>query len=62
MNSEETVGEYLTRAKKLVKSKLKDATAWHHDIDEADAYHVCNGIRATSWRMTLQAKKMLLPQ
>ena len=47
MNSEETVGEYLTRAKTLVKSKLKDATAWHHDIDEADAYHVCNGIIKT---------------
>ena len=44
MNSEETVGEYLTRAKPLVKSKLKEATAWHHDIDEADAYHICNGI------------------
>ena len=47
MNSEETVGEYLARAKTLVKSKLKDATAWHHDIDEADAYHVCNGIIKT---------------
>ena len=44
MNSEETVGEYLARAKTLVKSKLKDATAWHHDIDEADAYNICNGI------------------
>ena len=43
MNSEETVGKYLTRA----KSKLKDATAWHHDIDEADAYHICNGIIKT---------------
>ena len=29
MNSEETVGEYLTRAKTLVKSKIKDATSWH---------------------------------
>ena len=47
MNSEETVGEYLARAKTLVKSKLKDATAWHHDIDEADAYHVCSGIIKT---------------
>ena len=47
MNSEETVGEYLTRAKILIKSKLKDATAWHHDIDEADTYHVCNGIIRT---------------
>ena len=44
MNSEETVGEYLARAKTLVKSKLKDATAWHHDIEEADTYHVCNRI------------------
>ena len=47
MNSEETVGKHLARAKTLVKSKLKDATAWHHDIDEADAYHVCNGIIKT---------------
>ena len=43
-NSEETVGKYLTRAKTLVKSKLKDATAWHHNIDAADTYHICNGI------------------
>ena len=27
MNSEETVGEYLARAKTLIKLKLKDATA-----------------------------------
>ena len=47
MNSEETVGEYLARAKILVKSKLKDATAWHHDIDKGDAYHVYNGIIKT---------------
>ena len=47
MNSEETVGEYLARAKILVKSKLKDTTAWHHDIDEADEYHVCNRIIKT---------------
>ena len=47
VNSEETVGKYLTRAKSLVKSKLKDATAWHHDIDEADTYNVCNGIIRT---------------
>ena len=47
MNSEETVGECLARAETLVKSKLKDATAWHHDIDEADTYHICNGIIKT---------------
>ena len=47
MNSEETVDKYLARAKTLVKSKLKDTTAWHHDIDEADAYHICNGIIKT---------------
>ena len=47
MNSEETVGKYLVRAKTLVKSKLKDSLSWHHDIDEADAYHVCNGLTKT---------------
>ena len=47
MNSEETVGEYLARAKALIKLKLKDATAWHHSIDEADTYLVCNGIIRT---------------
>ena len=36
MNSKETVGKYLTRAKTLVKSKIKDATSWNSDIDEAD--------------------------
>ena len=36
MNNEETVGKYLTRAKTLVKSKIKDATSWNSDIDEAD--------------------------
>ena len=44
MNSEETVGKYLTRAKTLVKSELKDATAWQNDIDKADTYHICNGV------------------
>ena len=42
MNGKETVGKYLTRAKTLVKSKIKDSTSWHRDIDEADAYHICN--------------------
>ena len=36
MNSKETLGEYLTSAKTLVKSKIKDATSWNSDIDEAD--------------------------
>ena len=39
MNSEETVGKYLARAKTLVKSKLKDTTAWHHDIDEINTWN-----------------------
>ena len=47
INSEETVGEYLARAKTLVKLKLKDAISWHHVIDEADAYHICNGLIKT---------------
>ena len=47
MNHEETVGEYLTRAKTLVKSKLKDTTSWHCDIDKADACHICNRLIKT---------------
>ena len=47
MNSEKTVSEYLARAKTLVKSKIKDATSWHQDIDEANAYHVCNRLIKT---------------
>ena len=47
MNSEETVGKYLARAKTLVKSRLKDVTSWQQDIDEADAYHICNGLIKT---------------
>ena len=47
MNSKEPVGNNLARAKTLVKSKLKDATSWYQDIDEADAYHLCNGLIRT---------------
>ena len=47
MSSKETVGEYLPRAKTLVKSKIKDTTSWHRDIDENDAYHICNGLIKT---------------
>ena len=42
MTSEETVGEYLARAKTLVKSNIKDTALWHSDFNEADAYHICN--------------------
>ena len=47
MNSKETVGEYLVRAKTLVKSKIKDAASWHSYIDEADVYHICNRLLKT---------------
>ena len=61
MNSEETVGEYLTRAKTLVESKIKNTTSWHQDIDEADAYHVCNrlikmGLKSRMLRRVSQFK------
>ena len=47
MNSEETAGEYLMRAKTLVRSKLKDTRSCDQDLDEADAYHVCNRLIKT---------------
>ena len=56
MNSEETVGKYLARAKMLVKSKIKDATSWHQDIDEANAHHVCNRLIKTGLKSRLLRK------
>ena len=47
MSSEETVGEYLARARTLVKSKIKDSAMWHSDFDEADTYHICNRLLKT---------------
>ena len=47
MTSEETVGEYLTRARTLVKLKIKNIAMWHSEFDEADAYHICNRLLKT---------------
>ena len=43
MNSDETVGEYLARA----KLKIKSRAMWHTEFDNADAYHICNGLLKT---------------
>ena len=45
--SDETAGEYLARARTLVKSKIKNIAIWHIEFNEADAYHVCNGLLTT---------------
>ena len=42
-----TVGEYLTRARTLIKLKIKSRAIWHSEFDEANAYHVCNGLLKT---------------
>ena len=42
MSSDETVGEYLARARTLIKSKIKNRTMWHTEFNEADAYHMSN--------------------
>ena len=47
MTSEETVGEYLTRARTLVKSKMKNIAMWHSEFDKVDAYHICNKLLKT---------------
>ena len=47
ISSKETVGKYLTRARTLVKSKIKNIAMWHSDFDEADPYHVCNRLFKT---------------
>ena len=47
MSSNKTVGEYLTGARTLVKSNIKNIAMWHSEFDKADAYHVCNGLLKT---------------
>ena len=47
MSSDETVGEYLTGARTLIKSKIKNIAMWHTEFDEADAYHMCNRLLKT---------------
>ena len=47
MNNDETVGEYLARARTLIKSKIKCGAMWHSEFDKVDAYHVCNGLLKT---------------
>ena len=42
MSSDKTVGEYLARARTLVKSKIKNIAMWHSEFDKADTYHMCN--------------------
>ena len=47
MTSKETVGEYLARARTLVKLKIKNIAMWNSTFDKADAYHVCNRLLKT---------------
>ena len=54
MTSKETVGEYLARARTLVISKIKNNAMWNSTFNEADTYHVCNGLLTTglkSWML-----------
>ena len=47
MTSDETVGEYLARARTLVKSKIKNIAMWHSEFNEADVHHICNRLLKT---------------
>ena len=53
------VGEYLARAKTLIKSKIKHTALWHSDIDETDVYHICNELlkRGLKSRMLRRVSK-----
>ena len=50
MTNEKTVGEYLMRARTLVKSKINHIAMWHSDFYEADAYHVYNRLLKTGFK------------
>ena len=43
MSRDETVGEYLMRARTLIKN----SSMWHTEFEEEDSYHVCNGLLKT---------------
>ena len=47
MTSNETVGEYLARARTLIKSKIESGTMWHTEFDDTDTYHICNRLLKT---------------
>ena len=47
MTSEETVREYLTRTRRLVKLKIRNIAMWYSEFNEADAYHICNRVLKT---------------
>ena len=42
ISNDETVGEYLTRTRTLIKSKIRSGAMWHSEFDKVDAYHVCS--------------------
>ena len=56
MTSEETVGEYLTRARTLVKLKIKNTGIWHSEIDKADMYHICNRLLKTELKSRMLSR------
>ena len=56
MSSDETVGEYLARARTQVKTEIKNIALWHLEFDEADAYHVCNRLLKTGLNLSIHAK------
>ena len=47
MTSKETVGEYLARARTLIKSKIKNIAMWNSMFNKADAYHICSRLLKT---------------
>ena len=55
MTSEETVGEYLTRARTLVKSKINTGI-WNSEFDKADMYHICNRLLKTELKSRMLRK------
>ena len=46
----ETVGEYLARARTLFKTKLRSVTQWSTEYDPSDMYKVVDGLKSTGLR------------
>ena len=56
MKENETLGEYLARARTLFKAKLKLDTQWDEEYDPSDMWYVVNGLTLTHLKNCISKK------
>ena len=56
MKEDETLGEYLARARTLFKAKLKLDTQWNEEYDPSNMWYVVNGLTLTNLKNHISKK------